>query len=77
MRYWWARHPRLAWAAVIACSIAGSAAGVVIADALYGKTFFTWTVSFVQWGFSLGGSLLGAAAGITIVLATGGRHGRR
>jgi hypothetical protein len=77
MKPWYARRPWLAWLVVVACSIAGSAGGSVAGDAIYGVGFFTWAFSGRVTGFSLAGSLLGTAAGITIVVVSGGHHGSK
>jgi predicted membrane protein len=73
---WYVRHIRLAWTIVICCAVAGSTAGVLTADALYHTSLRLWTASLVQAGLSLGGSLLGAATGVAIVLSIGGRRER-
>jgi hypothetical protein len=77
MKPWYVRHIRLAWTIVIACAVAGSAAGVLTADARYHTPVHLWTASLVQIGLSLGGSLLGTAIGVAIVLSIGGKRGRR
>jgi hypothetical protein len=77
MKPWYARHLKLAWAIIIACSLAGSYGGALTADALYGTSLHLWrSASGAQTGLAAGGSLLGTAAGIAIVMAIGGRRAR-
>ena len=69
MKPWYHRHTGRARLIVIACAMAGSAVTVTVASFLYRLQLNLWSTTATVAGLSLGGSLLGTAIGMMIVLS--------